>query len=116
MANGGGSGGAMALARFRAVLGRSPQLQLSSWFGLCGKEGQESESRTPMSGGRKQGQGLWTGRDNQGQSQVHQRQTSPDKCGETLRMQGRDQLHRKASILRVHIQACKHSFIHSFPK
>lgn len=61
----------------------------------------------------KQGQGLWTGGDNEGWSQVHQRQTGPDKCGETLRMQGREQLDRKASILKAPHPGMQ-TFIHLF--
>lgn len=56
---GSGGGGAMALALSRVLLGLWPQLQVSSWSGLCGEEGeQESESRTLTVGRGKQGQGL----------------------------------------------------------
>lgn len=49
----------MALALSRVLLGLWPQLQVSSWSGLCGEEGeQESESRTLTVGRGKQGQGL----------------------------------------------------------
>lgn len=74
-AKGRDGGGAMASALSRALLSLWPQLQVSSWSSLCGEEGgQESKSRTPLAAGGKQGQGLWTGGDNEVWSQVHQRQ------------------------------------------
>lgn len=41
---------------------------------------------------------------------MHQRQTGPDRCGETLKI--RDQLHRKARILEG-LHPAMQTFIHS---
>lgn len=117
-ANGSGGGGAMASALSRALLGLWPQLQVSSWSGLCGEGGgQESESKTPVAGREKQGEGLWTG-DNKGRGQArweHQRQTGSDKCGETLRIQGRSPLYRKDGNLEGG-QPGMQMYIHLSPK
>lgn len=96
-----------------AVLNLWPQLQLSSWSGLCGKEGQESESRTPMSDG-----GKWAGpvdRERRGTVTGALETDRPDKCGETPRKQGRDQFGRKVSILEGPHPGMQ-AFIHSSPK
>lgn len=113
MARGDSGGGAMALGLSWAVLSLWPQLQLSSWSGLCGKEGQESESRTPISGG-----GKWAGpvdretvRDSHRCTGDRQARTSvgrPRGSREGIRWTG------KPAFWRVHTRACKHSFIHSF--
>lgn len=82
----------------------------------------------PLWGGRRAGVKVWglhgswreagarpVDRRQRGGSQVHQRQTGPDRCGEILKIT-RDQLHRKARILEsVHpaMQTFIHSFIHS---